>query len=95
MDRRKIAKVDVVNLVEPLTWHKKDGTEHPVKRLTAVHGHSILERDGQCYVVYNISGYPCFDGLLFAIKEKFDDIEGKEIKAGGDASENEGVRPVD
>lgn len=88
MERRKIAKVEYVNLVEPLTYHKKDGSVHAVKKF-GCSSHYVVERDGQCYVVFSASGYPCSDGLLFAIKEKFDDLEGEEIKDGSKSSETE------
>ena len=86
MERKKITKAQEVNLVEPLTWHEKDGTVHTVKKFKTGKGFCVVERDGQCYVVFDPSGYSSSIGLMFAIKEKFDDLEGEEIKAGSNAS---------
>ena len=94
MERRKITKVEYVNLVEPLTYHKRDGSIHAVKKL-GCNSHYVVERNGQCYVVFNPTGYQSSDGLLFAIKEKFDELEGEEIESGSNASETEGVSPAE
>lgn len=89
MERRKISKVKEVNLVEPMTWRKEDGTIHPIRKFCGDRGFYIVERDGQCYVVFDSNTFVYPAGILFAIKEKFDDLEGEEIKAGGNASETE------
>ena len=53
----------------------------------------IVEIEGQCYAKLGDLKY-CED-FCIPIVEKFDDIEGEEIEAGCDASENEGVSPAD
>lgn len=90
MERRKISKVKEVNLVEPMTWLKEDGTIHPIRKFCGDRGFYIVERDGQCYVVFDTNTSVSQVGILLAIKEKFDDLEGEEIKdTGGNASETE------
>lgn len=88
MERKKIAKVEEVNLVMPLSYRTADGRICLVERFHRTRGFFVFERGGQCYVTFNEDSHPLIEGLVFAIKEKFDDLEGEEIKdAGGNASE--------
>lgn len=92
MTRIKIMDKGTVTLKEACYWRCKDGHFGKIRTLFGDEMF-IVEMEGQCYA--KLSDLKHYEDFCIPIVEKFDDIEGEEIKAGCDASENEGVSPAD
>lgn len=79
MTRMKITRKTTLRFRDTLSYLTQKGEVKPVLVFRSLSPKYVIERDGECFLVLNGDRCATF-GLLYPLDERFDDIEGVEVK---------------